>query len=176
MMMFRALTPPSDEAPLRIRPFGGRLDEAPPLAALEFSLLRWLQGHEREEVLRLDDDAGAAGPVEVPLEHVLRRLITSTTPLPQYERGTLGITAPVTIGTAAGLLLDACTDPRGPRCRSYRSASYYLAGLALLGDEEERAHDGLGTAPLPADATDVAGRRHRIGRASARDHAAGAGA
>lgn len=44
----------------------------------------------------------------------------------------IGLPPGVTIAAAVAALLHATIDPDGPRCRSFRAASYYLRGLARL--------------------------------------------
>jgi hypothetical protein len=79
---------------------------------------------------------GPRDPVAIPLEHALRSLTSSTQPLAPANGESLGLDRDATIGSAADALLQACIDPMGPRCRSYRSATYYLVGLALLAEDE----------------------------------------
>jgi len=88
--------------------------------------------------------------VAIPLGAALRVLSTSTRPLAPARGESLGLPADVTLGAAATALLQACEDPDGPRCRSYRSATYFLIGLALLLAVDEDVED------TPADGSDRA--------------------
>jgi hypothetical protein len=107
--------------------------EPPGAELLEVAFRAWVMGHAKADVLVV----GSRDPVAVPLERALRCLSTSTEPLTPADGTSLGLTADVTIGMAASELLRACADPNGPRCRSYRSATYFLVGRALLGLDDE---------------------------------------
>jgi hypothetical protein len=98
------------------------------LLALEAVFRRWVQGRARPEVVLIDPDGGSS----VTLEDVLGRLCTSSAPLGAAGAQRLGLGDDATIGHAATELLFARHDPDGPRCRSFRSASYYLYGLARI--------------------------------------------
>ena len=98
------------------------------VSELETAFRRWVTGRARPEQLSLD--GGAA--VSLPMEDALRRLRVSSSPLSPAPAGRLGLPDGATVGTAAEALLHARLDPRGPRCRSFRSAALYLVGLADL--------------------------------------------
>jgi hypothetical protein len=103
------------------------------LVALEAVFRRWVQGRARSEVVLIDPDAGSS----VTLEDVLERLRASSAPLGAAGAQRLGLPDDATIGFAATELLFARQDPEGPRCRSFRSASYYLYGLARIASTAE---------------------------------------
>lgn len=115
---------------------------APAVAELEVAFLQWLEGRSRSDVLRI----GPPSDVTLPLEQALERLRRSTEPLTPLSAHRLGLAHGAPIGTAADRLLYARCAPQGPRCRSFRSASYYLYGLARIGD------DGLSLVPDPSAA------------------------
>jgi len=114
--------------------------EEPGRVLLAGSFRAWVEGQTKADELVV----GTRDPVVVPLELALRDLATSTQPLAPARGEALGLDDGATIGAAATLLLQACADPDGPRCRSYRSASYYLMGLALLdaGGEDTTRSEG----------------------------------
>jgi hypothetical protein len=101
------------------------LDDLP---ALEAILRHWLRGRARPDVVLTDPDGGAA----VPLDVVLVRLRASSAPLDRVSAARLGLPPGSGFADAAEDLLFARHDPAGPRCRSFRSASYYLYGLARI--------------------------------------------
>jgi hypothetical protein len=104
------------------------------LDVLEDAFRAWVTGREKPDVLIV----AAGGCHPVPIEHALRRLSTSTQPLAPAPGAALGLCPDATVGTAAAALLQARADPAGPRCRSYRSATYFLFGRALLASDEGR--------------------------------------
>jgi len=110
---------------------------------MEVGFRAWVEGSAKADVLIV----GTCDPTVIPLEHALRGLLTSTQPLAPADGRVLGLATDVTIGTAAAQLLQACTDPDGPHCRSYRSATYFLLGRALL----ERGEDTEGSCAPDSD-------------------------
>jgi hypothetical protein len=105
-------------------------------AALEDGFRSWVEGHAKPDLLVVRDRGRGSEPVAIPLEAALRVLSTSTRPLAPARGESLGLPTDVTLGAAATALLQAREDPDGPRCRSYRSATYFLIGLALLAVDE----------------------------------------
>jgi len=103
---------------------------------LEAGFRAWVQGQAKADVLIVRRHDAGRDPVAIPLEAALRVVSTSTRPLAPARGESLGLPADVTLGEAATALLDACADPDGPRCRSYRSGTYFLRGLALLAVDE----------------------------------------
>ncbi len=93
----------------------------------EAALQAWLTSDDNPDVWQLD------GPDQPPtsLTTILGELVLSHLPLPGDVAAALGMRSGTTLGYAATELLLAVNDPAGPRCRSYRSALYYL-----------RDHDG----------------------------------
>ena len=93
----------------------------------EAALQAWLTSDDKPDVWQLD------GPDQPPtsLTTILGELVLSHLPLPADAAAALGMPSGTTLGDAATELLLAVNDPAGPRCRSYRSALYYL-----------RDHDG----------------------------------
>lgn len=104
----------------------------PVLVDLEVAFLRWIDGRSRCDVLQV----GPPRSVTLALKQALERLRTSTVPLSPLRAHRLGLAAGVSIGVAADRLLSARLAPRGPRCRSFRSASYYLFGLARIDQDD----------------------------------------
>jgi hypothetical protein len=111
--------------------------DAPEQALLEAAFRSWVEGHAKADLLVV----GTCDPVAVPLDSALHRLSTSTRRLAPTHGAALGLAEDVTIGAAATALLQACEDPTGPRCRSYRSATYFLIGKALLELNEDLGED-----------------------------------
>jgi hypothetical protein len=122
VLMFRSSTASPPSSPLEDP------TDAPSLTVLEDGFRRWVEGRSRPEMLHLGDDPA----VHLPLEQVLRRLTASTEPLWPADGRRLGLAADVRIADAAQRLLHARLDPGGPRCRSFRAASYFLVGLAHI--------------------------------------------
>lgn len=99
------------------------------LDTLSGLLRRWLQGRARPDVLLVDPD----GPGTLPLADALVHLRDTTAPLGAACARQVGLPDDATIAEAAHKLLFARFHRDGPRCRSFRSASYYLRGLARIG-------------------------------------------
>jgi len=116
--------------------------------AFEAAFRAWVAGTEKPDVLLVE----GSGCVPMPIERVLQHLAMSTRPLDAASGAALGLHADATVGAAATALLRARTDPTGPRCRSYRSATYFLVGQARLSSDDERnASDGPTTrSTIPA--------------------------
>lgn len=89
---------------------------------LEEAFLTWLGTYDKPALLHLD------GPDAPPthLSEMLDALRDSSRRLPAAEAGELGLPPGTWLGAAASQLQHAVHDPRGPRCRSYRAAAYYL--------------------------------------------------
>jgi hypothetical protein len=123
---------------------------------LEAGFRTWVEGHAKADVVVVGCQGRGSEPVAVPLDAALRVLSTSTRPLAPARGESLGLPADVTLGAAATALLQAYEDPDGPRCRSFRSATYFLIGLAHLAADEH----------LEGESADVSGRAR--GREAAR--------
>ncbi len=82
----------------------------------------WLTSEGKPDLWQLD------GPDAPPtsLNAILREVVLSGRLLPADAAAALGMPSGTTLGYAAAELLLAVTDPAGPRCRSYRSALYFL--------------------------------------------------
>jgi hypothetical protein len=128
--------PETCPGPIQERERHATLLGAPGPALLEAAFRAWVEGHAKADVLVVGDRDAGHGPVPIPLEPALRVLSTSARPLAPARGEALGLPADVTVGAAAAALLQACTDPDGPRCRSYRSATYFMIGRALLDIDE----------------------------------------
>jgi|GEM_PF-4622507 len=113
------------------------------LLALEGVLRHWVRGRARPEVVLIDPDGGGS----VSLDEVLVQLCASSAPLGVDCARRLGLSADATIAEAAENLLYARHDRDGPLCRSFRSASYYLYGLARIAT----AADAEVSVPSPTD-------------------------
>jgi hypothetical protein len=116
----------------------------PSLTVLEDAFRRWVEGRVRPETLSIGRDPA----VDLPMELVLRRLTSSTAPLRPTDGRRLGLAADVCVAEAAERLLQARLDPSGPRCRSFRAASYFLVGLARIAVDDP---DDEGTSVVRAD-------------------------
>jgi hypothetical protein len=95
-------------------------DSPDPTAEVAFQL--WLTGGDKAEVVSVGDPNGPP----TPLTDLLGTLVLSSNQLSGEAAASLGMPSGTTVGYAAGELLLAVIDPTGPRCRSYRSALYYL--------------------------------------------------
>jgi hypothetical protein len=96
---------------------------------LEDAFCAWVDDPVKPDVV----DLGQYG--DIPMVELSRRLRGSQAVLPASACVQLGLPPGVSIGAAVAELLHATVGPGGPRCRSFRAASYYLRGLARLGDE-----------------------------------------
>lgn len=105
---------------------------------LEHAFRAWLRGRTKPNVLDLGQHR------ELSMVELSRQLEGSQATLVASEAGQLGLPPNVTIATAAAALLHATVDPRGPRCRSFRAASYYLRGLARLDADPLATTSNLG--------------------------------
>lgn len=101
-----------------------------PLTDLETRFLRWLRTPDHPDVAPPDAPAG----VPRPLTELVAVLRTSVRPLPEGLAELHGRSSDTTIGEVAGELRWAVEGDDGPRCRSYRSAAYFLR-------EHDRADD-----------------------------------
>ncbi|GEM_PF-3803810 len=97
-----------------------RLDE------LEDAFCAWAHDPAKPDVVDLDQHG------QVAMAELSRRLGGSQATLPASACVQIGLPPGVSIATAVAELLHATVDPDGPRCRSFRAASYYLCGLARL--------------------------------------------
>ncbi|MFA9431861.1 hypothetical protein [Egicoccus sp. AB-alg2] len=96
----------------------------------ERAFVRWLVQPDKPDELRL----GGPDAPATPLTWTLGELCTSRHTLPPIAAAVLGCEEGLSVGQAATELLLAVNDPAGPRCRSYRAATYYLRERALLGE------------------------------------------
>lgn len=135
-------SPPDDWVDIR-EPAG------PPLAVLENAFRRWVTGTGHADLMHVHRD------VDLPLASVLEQLRASTRPLLPADAGILGLPDHASLGEAATQLLRAHVDPDGPRCRSLRSAVWYLQGLGRLEEAE---------ADTPTWSTEVMARIRQPGR------------
>jgi hypothetical protein len=106
--------------PTRVLGAAGALIRTRTEAAFE----AWLTDDDRPDVWQVDD------PETSPTQ-MLGTLVLSPRQLPGDAADALGMPPGATVGDAAAELILAVNDPAGPRCRSYRSALYFL-----------RDHDG----------------------------------
>jgi len=121
----------------------------PGLDLREIEFRAWIDGTAKPDKLVVTNGTRS----EVPLAHALRSLLASDAPLAPARGHALGLDDDESLATAAALLLHACIDPEGPRCRSFRAASYYLVGLAKLEadtDGNQAADDGRTNGAAPS--------------------------
>ena len=108
------------EYPSSVRSSALDLDE------LEHAFHAWAHDPAKPDVV----DLGRHG--EVSMVALSRHLGASRSTLAASACLQIGLPRGVTIATAVAELLHATVDPDGPRCRSFRAATYYLRGLARL--------------------------------------------
>ncbi len=104
--------------------------------ALEEVFRTWALDPAKPDVVDLGEH-GNVGMVELS-----RQLGGSEATLAASACAQLGVPPGATIATAARELLHATIDPKGPRCRSFRAASYYLRGLIRLDADLQPATSG----------------------------------
>lgn len=119
------------------------------LDELEDAFQAWLEAPAKPDVIDLGDQG------ELPMVELARYLGASQATLAASACVQVGLPPGATMATAAAELLHATVDPEGPRCRSFRAASYYLRGLARL-----NAHPVAITHDPPAHSGAWRGRRH----------------
>lgn len=93
---------------------------------LEDHFLVWAESPEKPDVVELGQRRALL------MTTLARRLARSTRPLTPAAALQLGLSPDTTIAVAADELLMATINPDGPRCRSYRAASFFLRGRAQL--------------------------------------------
>ena len=108
------------EYPSSVRSSALRLDE------LEDAFCAWAHDPAKPDVVDLGQHR------DISMVELSRRLGGSQATLAASACAQIGLPPDVTIATAVAELLHATVDPDGPRCRSFRAASYYLCGLARL--------------------------------------------
>jgi hypothetical protein len=104
-----------------------RPSAAPERLRAEQRFLDWLADPVEPDAVHVTGEAAT-----MPLHTLLGLACTSDRPLPSEAAATLGMSTGATVGAAAAELVLAVQDPSGPRCRSYRSAVYYLRDLHAL--------------------------------------------
>lgn len=119
-----------------VRSSASRLD------ALEDAFCAWADDPAKPDVV----DLGPHG--QVPMVELSRRLEGSQATLPASACLQLGLPPGVSIATAVAELLHATVDAGGPRCHSFRAASYYLCGLARLDADLRPAPHYLGSSTI----------------------------
>lgn len=107
------------------------------LEELEHAFHAWAHDPAKPDVVQLGQDR------ELSLLELSRQLAGAQTTLATSACLRIGVPPGTTIGTAAAELLHATVDPDGPRCRSFRSASYYLRGLIRLDADLQPGTDGF---------------------------------
>ncbi len=106
---------------------------------LEEAFRAWALDPAKPDVV----DLGEHG--NVPMVELSRQLGGSDAMLTASACAQLGVPPGATIATAAAELFHATIDPTGPRCRSFRAASYYLRGLIRLDADLQPATSGSST-------------------------------
>ena len=112
------------EYPSSVRSSTLRLDE------LEDAFVAWAHDPAKPDVVDLGQHR------EVPMVELSRHLLGSQATLAASASVQVGLPPGVTIATAVAELLQATAAADGPRCRSFRAASYYLRGLVRLDDDD----------------------------------------
>lgn len=102
---------------------------------LQDAFLAWVRDPDMPDVVALGDQR------VIPMAELARHLEGSQTTLTDSACRRVGVPPGASIARAAAELLHATLDPDGPRCRSFRAASYYLRGLIRL-DEDLRPDTG----------------------------------
>lgn len=102
------------------------------LDELEEAFRAWVEDPVKPTVVELGPSGRTLSTAEF-----LRDLESSTGTLDPPASEQIGFPAGVTIAVAAEALLHATVAPDGPKCRSWRAASYYLRGLSDLSFEFE---------------------------------------
>ena len=102
------------------------VSNGPALAEFEDAFRSWaLDLSKPDEVL-----VGTHG--RFTMVEIVHRLEDSRGSLSASECLQIGLAPGVAVGDAASELRYATVDPDGPRCRSFRAATYYLRGLTRL--------------------------------------------
>lgn len=109
------------------------------LDELEDAFRAWAHDPTKPDVV----DLGHHG--DVSMVELSRRLGGSRATLAASACMQIGVPPGVTIATAVAALLHATVDSDGPRCRSFRAASYYLRGLARLDADLPAITDHVGS-------------------------------
>lgn len=130
------------------------LAATPSLLSQEIGFRAWIDSRAKHDVMAVC----AGSQKTMLLEDALYNLLDSTERLAPANSAALGLAETDTLATAAAHLLWAHTNPNGPRCRSFRSASLYLVGMASLYPDdmrvdrvaEARAHASTASIPTPA--------------------------
>jgi len=137
------------------------LAATPSLLSQEIGFRAWIDSRAKHDVIVICGESQKA----MLLEDALYNLLDSTELLAPANGAAIGLNDTDTLATAAAHLLWAHTNPNGPRCRSFRSASLYLVGLASLYPQDMRfdrvaaARAQAQTASVPSPATPKA---HRV--------------
>jgi hypothetical protein len=156
-VLLRATPVPADEVapdaaglaalPGRAPPAGERLDID------ESVFLAWLV----DPVMPDELPAGPEWSAE-PVTHLLGRLSLSPQRLTADQAMVVGMPAGTSLGNVAIALLLAVEDPAGPRCRSYRAATYFLQQAVEpfhSQPESPRRFARRARTPAPATRTDA---------------------
>ncbi len=96
------------------------------LDELEDAFLRWVHDPDMPDVVDLGEQR------VISMAALARQLEGSQTTLAASACRRIGVAPGASIARATAELLHATIDPDGPRCRSFRAASYYLRGLVRL--------------------------------------------
>lgn len=97
-----------------------------PLDELEDRFHAWAHDPAKPDAVDLGQDR------KISMVELSRQLSESRSTLAASACVQIGLPPGVSIATAVAELLHATVDEDGPRCRSFRAASYYLVGLARL--------------------------------------------
>lgn len=117
----------------------------PGLDELEDAFLAWVDDPAKPDAVEL----GPPSYQTLPTVKLLRRLGLSRATLPGPACEQIGLPSGVTVAVAAVELLRATIEPGGPRCRSFRAATYYLRGLPRLLEHDEEHDEPDPHAPPP---------------------------
>ncbi|MEX2533537.1 MAG: hypothetical protein WD360_06195 [Nitriliruptoraceae bacterium] len=130
------------------------LAATPSILSQEIGFRAWINSRAKHDVMAI---CGGSQKTML-LEDAFYNLLDSSELIGPAGSAAIGLTETDTIAAAAAHLLWAHTNPNGPRCRSFRSASLYLVGMAFLYPDEmrvdriaeARAHASTASLPTPA--------------------------
>lgn len=137
------------------------LAATPSLLSQEIGFRAWIDSRAKHDVMAVC----AGSQTTMLLEDALYNLLDSTERLAPANSAAIGLSDTDTLATAAAQLLWAHTNTNGPRCRSFRSASLYLVGMASLYPDDlrvDRVADARAQAVTTSAPTSARLKPHRV--------------